>query len=158
VIWELLAADDVLASFIVDGHHLPGSTVKAMIRAKGASRAILVTDAVAAAGCDRGLPAAPAGPADPANPAPRYTIGDVVCELGPDGRVSLSGTPYLAGSSLTLDRAIANTCRFTGLPLGDVIPMASTTPATFLGMSTAGTVTAEWDEDACDLRILRVTP
>ena len=33
-----------------------------------------------------------------------------------DGRVSLPGTPYLAGSALTLDRAIANTVRFTRPP------------------------------------------
>ena len=45
-----------------------------------------------------------------------------------DGRVSLPGTPYLAGSSLTLDRAIANTVRFTGLPIDAVMPMASTIP------------------------------
>ena len=35
VIWELLAADACGASLIVDGHHLPPSTVKAMVRAKG---------------------------------------------------------------------------------------------------------------------------
>ena len=99
VIWELLAADALFASLIVDGHHLPPATVKAMVRAKGADRTILVTDAIAAAGCAPG----------------RYTIGAVECELGADGRVSLPGTPYLAGSSLTLDRAIANTVRFTGL-------------------------------------------
>ena len=48
-------------------------------------------------------------------------MGAVECELGADGRVSLPGTPFLAGSSLTLDRAIANTVRFTGLPLEAVI-------------------------------------
>ena len=35
--------------------------------------------------------------------------------------------------------------RFTGLPLDDVIPMASTIPAAYLGTTTAGTVTADWD-------------
>src|SRR5919197_400892 len=54
VIWELLAADAVLASLIVDGHHLPPATVKAMVRAKGAQRTVLVTDAIAAAGCAPG--------------------------------------------------------------------------------------------------------
>src|SRR5216684_5158731 len=54
VIWELLAADAVYATLIVDGHHLPPSTVKAMVRAKGAGWTILVTDAVAAAGCAPG--------------------------------------------------------------------------------------------------------
>src|SRR5256885_6407948 len=100
VIWELLAADALFASVIADGHHLPASTLKAMVRAKGRDRTILVTDATAAAGCDRRARV----PAER-----RYTIGDVVCELGEDGRVSLPGTPYLAGSSLTLDRAISNT-------------------------------------------------
>src|SRR6185436_11870049 len=63
VIWELLAADAVAASFIVDGHHLPPATVKAMVRAKGAAKTILVSDAVAAAGCGPG----------------RYTLAGVEC-------------------------------------------------------------------------------
>jgi N-acetylglucosamine-6-phosphate deacetylase len=140
VIWELLAADAVAASFIVDGHHLPPATVKAMMRAKGPERSVLVTDAVAAAGCA---------------PGP-YTIGGVECELGADGRVSLPGTPYLAGSALTLDRAIANTARFTGLPLEQVIPMATTNPARAIGTSTIGTVVAEWDGATYDLRIVSI--
>jgi len=139
-IWELLAADGVHASLIADGHHLPAATVKAMIRAKGPQRTILITDAIAAAG----------GAAGP------YTIGPVDCVLGADGRVSLPGTPYLAGSSLTLDRAIANTVRFTGLSIDDVIPMASTTPAHYLGLATAGTVIADWDAGAGDLRVRSV--
>ena len=59
--------------------------------------------------------------------------------------MSLPGTPYLAGSALTLDRAIANTVRFTGLSIDAVIPMASTIPAAYMGMTTIGTVTADWD-------------
>jgi N-acetylglucosamine-6-phosphate deacetylase len=141
-IWELLAADGVFASLIVDGHHLPPATVKAMVRAKSADRTILVSDAIAAAGC------APGG----------YTIGDVECMRDAHGRVSLPGTPYLAGSSLTLDRAIANTVRYTALPIAEVLPMASTIPAALLGASTAGTVTAEWDDRACALHIRRVAP
>jgi N-acetylglucosamine-6-phosphate deacetylase len=142
VIWELLAADPVFASLIVDGHHLPASTVKAMVRAKTPGLTILVTDAMAAAGCGPG----------------RYTIGGLVVEAGADGRVSLPGTPYLAGSALTLDRAIANTARFTGLPVDAVIPMASTIPASYLGTTTAGSVTGEWDAETGRLQILHVTP
>ena len=142
VIWELLAADTMSASLIVDGHHLPSSTVKAMIRAKGIERTILVTDAIAAAGCA---------------PGP-YTIGEVVCEVRQDGRVSLPGTPYLAGSSLTLERAIGNTVRFTGLSLETVIAMASTNPARYLGTTTIGTVTADWDPEASEVHIRRTTP
>ena len=141
-IWELLAADAVFASLIVDGHHLPPATVKAMVRAKGAARTILVSDAIAAA-------ASAPGP---------YTIGAVNCTLDAGGRVSLPGTPYLAGSSLTLDAAVANTVRFTGLSIEEVAPMASTIPAALLGTTTAGTVTADWDGAAHTLRIGRVTP
>jgi N-acetylglucosamine-6-phosphate deacetylase len=137
VIWEQLAADGLFASLIVDGHHLPPATVKAMVRAKGVDRTILVTDAIAAAGSAPG----------------RYRMGAVECELGADGRVSVRGTPFLAGSSLTMDRAIANTARFTGLPIDVVIPMASVNPARYLGTTTAGTVSAEWDEARFELKI-----
>ena len=139
-IWDLLAADEVFASVIVDGHHLPPSTVKAMVRAKGARRTILVSDAIAAAG----------------QPPGEYAIGSQICTLGKDGRVSLPGSSYLAGSSLTLDRAIANTVRFTGLTLDEVAPMASTIPAAFLDMTTAGTVDAEWNPDTCELQVRAV--
>ena len=137
VIWEQLAADPLFASFIVDGHHVAPSAVKAMIRARGVSQSILVTDAITAAGCPPG----------------RYTIGGVTCELGADGRVSLPGTPYLAGSGVTMNLAIANTVRFTGLSIDEVIPMASTTPAGYLGTTTAGTVTADWNAGAWQLSI-----
>ena len=152
VIWELLAADAVFASVIADLHHLPAATLKAMIRAKQPSRSILVTDAMAAAGCDVGDRQYRSASAR------RFTIGDVVCDVGSDGRVSLPGTPYLAGSSLTLPRAIANAVRVTGLPIEDVIPMASTIPAAYIGMAPAGAITAEWDPDTCDLRVCSVTP
>ena len=77
--------------------------------------------------------------------------------MGSNRRVSLRGTPYLAGSALTLPEAIGNTVRFTGLDVDDVLPMASTVPALYLGIQPAGTVTAEWDVAACRLEVQRVT-
>lgn len=137
VIWEQLAADSLLASVIVDGYHLPPATVKAILRAKSLGRTILITDAVAAAGCAPGC----------------YTLGAVRCELDNNGRASVFGTQYLAGSGLTMPRAIANTVRFAGLPIESVVPMASTIPAAYLGTTTAGTVTADWDPDVGELQI-----
>lgn len=142
LIWEQLAADDLLASLIVDGHHLPPAMVKSAIRAKTPARTILVSDAMAAAGCDTGS----------------YRIGDVEVEVGADRRVSLRGTPYLAGSALTMAEAVANTVRFTGLALDEVLPMASTLPASYLGIDVAGQVTAEWDPDRFTLQITNVQP
>jgi len=58
---------------------------------------------------------------------------------------------------LTLDRAIANTVRFSGLPIDDVIPMASTIPATYLGMTTVGAISADWDPCSGDLQIREIS-
>jgi len=158
VIWELLAADAVSASLIVDGHHLPPATVKAMVRAKGAARTMLITDAMAAAGTRSTTALAERHDerSAKASAGPRYTLGDVECQLGDDGRVSLPGTSYLAGSSLTLDRAIANTVRFTELSIEEVTPMASTIPAAYLGTVTVGTVTADWDPGTYELRVCEI--
>jgi N-acetylglucosamine-6-phosphate deacetylase len=140
VAFAALSRADVTVQLIVDGHHLAPDTVTVAWRA-AAGRLALVTDAIAAAGCAPG----------------RYRIGGVECDLGDDGRVSLPGTPYLAGSSLTLDRAIANTVRFTGIAIDSAIAMASTIPASYIGMTPGGTITAEWDAEAFDLRICSVT-
>ncbi|MGH7940431.1 MAG: N-acetylglucosamine-6-phosphate deacetylase [Limisphaerales bacterium] len=128
-IWEQLAADDLFASLIVDGHHLPPATVKVMVRAKGTERVFLVTDATAAAGSSAGA----------------YELNGERVVLSEDGRVSPPGKPWLAGSALTMCQAVANTVKFTGLPLETVLPMASTQPAKYLNVETVGTVTADWD-------------
>jgi N-acetylglucosamine-6-phosphate deacetylase len=141
VIWEQLATDELSASFIVDGHHLPPAVVKAMLRAKGLARSLLVTDAMAAA-------AAPPG---------RYWLGELEVALGPDGRVSQPGAPNLAGSSLTMDAAVANTAKFTGLALEEVLPLATTQPAKFLGLEPVGKVAAEWDAANHRLTVREVT-
>jgi N-acetylglucosamine-6-phosphate deacetylase len=140
LIWEQLAEDRLLASLIVDGHHLPEATVRAMIRAKTPARTILVTDAMAAAGMPPGA----------------YSLGGQRVELDATGRVAVPGAPNLAGSALTLPLAIARTVRFTGLALEDVVAMASARPAEYLGIRPAGTVTAEWDPGAFALHVLRV--
>ena len=140
LIWEQLAADELHASLIVDGHHLPASTVKTAIRAKSPQRTILTTDAMAAAGCPPGS----------------YRIGELDVDVGVDRRVSLRGTPYLAGSALTMPEAVANTVRFTGLALEDVLPTASTVPAQYTGIELDGIVAAEWDPATCTLEVLEV--
>jgi len=140
LLWEQLASDELHASLIVDGHHLPPATVKAMVRAKTAERTILVTDAIAAAGCVPG----------------RYELNGEPVELSADGRVSPPGKPWLAGSAITLDQAVANAVNYAGISLESAWAMASTQPARYLGMPTAGHVIADWDTAACRLTILEV--
>jgi N-acetylglucosamine-6-phosphate deacetylase len=109
-IQKQLAMDGLMASIIVDGIHLPDYVVKNFVRAKGPGRVLLTTDSMAGAG-------APAG---------RYTLGDLEVEVNPDDRSArLRGTPYLAGSTLTMNRAVSNVVRFTNIDLQAAIQMAS---------------------------------
>jgi len=140
VIWEQLGEDRLAASLIVDGHHLPPATVRSMVRAKTPARTILVTDAMAAAGMPPGA----------------YTLGGQRVELDASGRVAAPGASNLAGSALTMPAAIGNTVRFTGLPLEDVLAMATARPAEYAGISPAGRVVADWDEAAATLRVVSV--
>jgi N-acetylglucosamine-6-phosphate deacetylase len=140
VIWEQLAADELAASLIVDGHHLPPATVKAMVRAKTPQRTLLISDAVALAGCVPGS----------------YVVHGQPVVLSEDGRVYQPGTPWLAGAAAGLDECVANTVKFTGLSIEEVVPMASTQPAQYLGQSTAGRVTADWNAAECRLSKLRI--
>jgi N-acetylglucosamine-6-phosphate deacetylase len=89
-------------------------------------------------------------------PPGRYTLGGQPVELDAAGRVAAPGATNLAGSALTLDRAVANAARFTGLPLETVAEMASRRPAAYLGLAPSGSIEAEWDEAAGTLRVLGV--
>jgi N-acetylglucosamine-6-phosphate deacetylase len=141
LIWEQLAADEIVSCFIADGHHLPASTFKAMVRAKTPARAALVTDAVAPAGCAPG----------------RYRIGTIEVELHADGRVTMAGSDRLAGSALSLDVAVGNAVRLAGVSLDDALAMASTLPARSLGLAPRGRIRATWDAQACRLAVTEVT-
>jgi len=108
-----LAKDELMASIICDGHHLPDYFVQNLVRAKGPARIILITDATGAAG----------------SPPGRYTMGELEVVAGEDGVLRLPGTPYLAGSTLTMDRAVANCARAAGIDLALAVDMATVNPA-----------------------------
>lgn len=119
MIWAQLADDRLTAMFITDGHHLPADTAKAMLRAKGVARSVLVSDSVALAGMPPGRYRTPIG-------------GDV--EILPSGRVTLPGTSFLAGSGDALRSCVARAARMTGLQLGKCLAMASTQAAAAIGL------------------------
>jgi len=112
-LWDQLAQDRLAATFIVDGLHLSDSFLRVALRAKGVERSILITDAAMPAMCA---------------PGP-YRLGEVEVELREDGRVVLRGGSRLAGSSLRIDRAIANVMRIARLGLTEAITMATINPA-----------------------------
>ncbi|WP_240229477.1 N-acetylglucosamine-6-phosphate deacetylase [Devosia lacusdianchii] len=117
-IWSQLSDDRLTASFIADGHHLPATTLKAMLRAKTLDRSILVSDAAALGG----------------QPPGRYrsSIGGDV-DVSVDGRLSVAGTPYLAGAGHLLDRNIAYAIEAAGLSLAEALRLATCNPGRFMG-------------------------
>jgi N-acetylglucosamine-6-phosphate deacetylase len=112
-IWQQLAEDRLAASFIVDGIHLAPSFLNVALRSKGLERSILVTDAVAPAGCA---------------PGP-YKLGEIDVELDADGSVRLLGGTRLAGSALRMDDAIANVMKLARLSLRQAMPLVTRNPA-----------------------------
>lgn len=119
LLWSQLAEDRLAATFIADGHHLPTDTLKSMLRAKGISRSILVSDVVALGGMPVGVY--------------RAEIGGAV-EVTSEGRViSASGGDFLAGAYRPLPVGIAHAASIGGVSLGGAIQMATENPARFVG-------------------------
>ena len=117
LLWTQLAEDRITAMFIADGHHLPDDTLKVMLRAKGLDSAIVVSDLVALGGMPPGLYETP--------------VGGLV-ELTHDGRLSLHGTHFLAGSVVPLKDAVAHLAA-TYLSLSESLRLATQNPARLLG-------------------------
>lgn len=125
----VLTNDTVTADIIVDGIHVAPEVVDLFVRAKGIDRAVLITDAISATGMPDG----------------KYMLGGLEVEVH-DGRCDYQGR--LAGSVLTLDRAVRNTAKFAKLKLQHAIQMASLNPARVLGIDKRkGSLTAGADAD-----------
>lgn len=119
-----LVDDRVRCEIIADGHHLAPDTVRLAFAAKPPSRVSLCTDAVSAAGL------APGG----------YDLGGRAVTAA-DGVVRLDATGALAGSTLTMDRAIANTASW-GVDPGQIGVAAATAPAGLIGSVDRGVIEA----------------
>jgi N-acetylglucosamine-6-phosphate deacetylase len=147
-IWEQLGADDLWASFIVDGHHLPPTVVKSMMRAKTLDRCVLISDATALAGMSPGT----------------YQFAGQSVELTTDRSVRLAGTEYLAGSAIELARGVENSVRFAGISLKEAISLATLQPTWLLGIKneigSTGSYTAlnfilfEWNDATCEMDLI----
>jgi N-acetylglucosamine-6-phosphate deacetylase len=114
-----LAALDGGAAFelINDGVHVHDALTRLVAR-NAPDRAVLITDAISAAGAGDG----------------RYTLGDrqVVVQ---DGAARLSGADRLAGSTLTMDQAVRRFVLEVGMPVEAAAQAASATPARLLGLA-----------------------
>ena len=117
-LWDQLAEDRMLASLIVDGHHLPAEVVKTFVRAKTPHRCILVSDVSGLAGLPVGIHETSLG---------RMEVLD-------DGRLVIAGQrQLLAGAALPIGAGVANVIRFAGVDLKTAVAMASGRPAELIG-------------------------
>ncbi len=122
VLGTVLDDDRVFAELICDGIHVAPPLVRLWLKAKGADRIILVTDAMAATGNGDG----------------DYQLGGMPVTVR-DGRALLAGDlaagrETLAGSTLIMDRAVENLQRITGAGLLIAVRAASVNPARLLGL------------------------
>jgi len=121
ILGVVLDEDRLYAELICDGVHVAPPLIRLWLKAKGLDKAILVTDAMSAAGMPDG----------------DYMLGPLTATIA-NGRALLKddllqGKETLAGSILTLEKAVANLQRFTGVTVGDAARLASHNPAAMLG-------------------------
>jgi N-acetylglucosamine-6-phosphate deacetylase len=115
-IWEQLAADELRASIICDGHHLPPAVIRCILRVKTPARSILTCDASPLAGLPPG----------------RYEQWGMEFEVLANGRVVVPGTAYLAGSSAFTDLCVGHAIQYGGVSLQDAVDMAGARPRELL--------------------------
>jgi N-acetylglucosamine-6-phosphate deacetylase len=135
---------DTTAEVIADGQHLSPTALRLIHRAKGSRSVALVTDALGVAGLGEGC---------------HHHGGWDVRVIG--DTVELADGSSLAGSALTMERAVANAVRFLGVPLAEAVAMASEVPAGVVGLSDRkGAIAPGCDADLLvlddDGRVLRV--
>ena len=115
VIGAVLTSPDINAELIADGVHVEEAAMKLLLLAKGAAHITLVSDGLSATGMPDG----------------KYTLGGF--EVTVSGGVCRNAEGILAGSTLTLDRALRNIVAL-GISLSDAVRMLTLNPATLLGI------------------------
>jgi N-acetylglucosamine-6-phosphate deacetylase len=117
ILATVLDTDSLFAELICDGIHVAPALVRLWLKSKGTDKAILITDAMSAAGMPDG----------------DYSLAGLPVVVA-NGKAALKSNPEtLAGSVLTMDHAVANLQAFTHAPLADATRLASHNPATLLG-------------------------
>jgi N-acetylglucosamine-6-phosphate deacetylase len=116
ILAEVLTDPNVTADIIVDGIHVAPSVVRLFLKAKGIEGSVLITDATAAAGMPEG----------------RYQLGTMMVDVK-NGMCTIDGK--LAGSVLTMDRAVRNVMEFGSWSLRHAVRAATLNPARAAGLA-----------------------
>jgi N-acetylglucosamine-6-phosphate deacetylase len=116
VVGAILTDPEVTAEVIADLVHVAGPAIQVLIGTKGFDTVLLVSDGIAATGMPDG----------------KYRLGSF--EVSVKDGVARNHEGKLAGSTLTLDRALRNVV-VIGVPLQDAVRMATVLPARRLGLA-----------------------
>jgi len=128
ILGAVLTDSRVSADIIADGVHLDPAIVKLLANAKGPKQTVLITDAISATGMPEG----------------RYRLGSFEVDVR-DGKCMMGGK--LAGSVLTMDRAVRNLARFAEWDLAQAVAAASQNPARVARIANRGVLAAGADAD-----------
>jgi len=128
ILGAVLTDRRVSADIIADGVHLDPAIVKLFADAKGAAQTVLITDATSATGMPDG----------------RYRLGSFEVDVR-DGKCMVDGK--LAGSVLTMDRAVRNLARFAEWDLPQAVAAASQNPARVARIANKGVLAVGADAD-----------
>ena len=112
-----LAHDEILCELICDGQHVPPIIMKMLFNAKGRDGVCLVTDASSGAGLPAGT---------------KFALYGMAARTTAHTAELVDGTG-LAGSTLTMIRAVKTAVELGGQSLVDAVRMASLNPARQLG-------------------------
>lgn len=140
----LLEHPDVTVELIADGVHLHPAAVHAVVQAAGPDRVAVITDAIAAAGCDDGT----------------YQLGTVPIDVK-SGVARVHATSTIAGSTATMDQLFRTVSRLgpdADAALTAAVQMTSATPARTLRLDRVGVLQVGYDANLVVLdRDLRLT-
>jgi N-acetylglucosamine-6-phosphate deacetylase len=121
----------VTVELIADGVHVHPAMVAAVIASAGPDRVAVITDAIAAAGCDDGA----------------FRLGTVPIDVV-SGVARVRGTSTIAGSTATMDRLFRTVFELgsdSDAALSAAVRMTSATPARALGLERVGSLRAGYD-------------
>ncbi|MDP4152555.1 MAG: N-acetylglucosamine-6-phosphate deacetylase [Bacillota bacterium] len=122
---------DVYVELICDGHHVHQDVLNFVCNVKNKEKILLITDSVNPAGCEPG----------------EYDFAGLPVVVNEEAIVLKNGG-NLAGSALTMDRALRNIIRFSGMPLEEALNFITANPARLLGIDhRTGTLSVDMDAD-----------
>jgi len=123
VVGAVMVCDDIFAEVTLDGYHVHAGAVKAMLKAKGIEKVVLITDSIHATGLGDGEFIRPGGR--------HIFVKDNIARMK---------TGSLAGSVLTLNCAVANAVQMLEIPIEQAVTLASYNVAASLRINCIGEI------------------